>query len=69
MTLLEECIQVLGENIEVLEEDDAKRIQKELEGRIPFTSYSRVDWAKIKGNSAVSVPRELLEKFHPEMET
>ncbi|MCC2474470.1 hypothetical protein LKL98_26115, partial [Bacillus pacificus] len=47
-TLLEECIEALGEDIEILENTQGKMVVKSFENAFPITQWGRVDWSNIE---------------------
>ncbi|PEK30653.1 hypothetical protein COM05_22645 [Bacillus toyonensis] len=47
-TLLEECIEALGAEIEILETNQGKIIVKSFGNVFPITSWGRVDWSNIQ---------------------
>ncbi|PGM71264.1 hypothetical protein CN957_31040 [Bacillus cereus] len=48
VTLLEECIEALGEEIEILETNQGKMIVKSFGNAFPITSWGRVYWSNIQ---------------------
>ncbi|PEA18399.1 hypothetical protein CON40_25110 [Bacillus cereus] len=47
-TLLEECIEALGEYIEISDNNQGKMIVKSFGNTFPITSWGRVDWSNIQ---------------------
>lgn len=47
-TLLEECIEALGVNIEILEEKQGRTIIRKFENTFPITFWGRIDWENIQ---------------------
>lgn len=47
-TLLDECIEALGENIVVFEGEEREEILDSFENSFPITSWARIDWAKFR---------------------
>ncbi|MFJ7819264.1 hypothetical protein ACIQYX_26045 [Bacillus toyonensis] len=47
-TLLDECIEALGENIVVFEGEEREKILDSFENSFPITSWARIDWAKFR---------------------
>ncbi|EJQ03419.1 hypothetical protein IE3_05454 [Bacillus cereus BAG3X2-1] len=47
-TLLEECIEALGENIEISDNNQGKMIVKSFGNTFPITSWGRVDWSNLQ---------------------
>ncbi|MEI3896218.1 MULTISPECIES: CDI toxin immunity protein [unclassified Bacillus (in: firmicutes)] len=45
-TLLDECIEALGENIVVFEGKEKEKILDSFENSFPITSWARIDWDK-----------------------
>ncbi|WJE55913.1 hypothetical protein QRE66_29555 (plasmid) [Bacillus cereus] len=46
--LLEECIEALGENIEVFEGEKREELLNSFENSYPITTWARIDWDKIQ---------------------
>ncbi|PFI39026.1 hypothetical protein COI73_30920 [Bacillus cereus] len=47
-TLLEECIDALGVNIEILEGTEGRKIIRSFENKFPITFWGRIDWDNIQ---------------------
>jgi hypothetical protein len=47
MTLLDECIEALGEDAEILTDSEKEKILDTLESSFPFTEWGRIDWDKV----------------------
>lgn len=47
-TLLEECIEALGVNIDILEDTQRKMIVNSFENTFPITFWGRIDWSNIQ---------------------
>ena len=58
MNLFEECLQVLGSNVVVLNEQDSSFISHKMQSTFPFTPW-RVCWDKIKNKKILRNPKEL----------
>lgn len=59
MTLLQECIEVLKNNIYILPWDEQKNIEEIFFDTIPFTNWGRVDWSIIKNKKDIKSIEEL----------
>ncbi|MCW9134405.1 hypothetical protein OF830_26875 [Bacillus paramycoides] len=47
-TLLDECIEALGENIVVFEGEEREKFLNSFENSFPITTWARIDWDKIQ---------------------
>lgn len=45
--LLKECLQVLGNDVEILSSSESSKIFTRLEQLVPFTPWGKVDWNKV----------------------
>jgi 2-hydroxy-3-keto-5-methylthiopentenyl-1-phosphate phosphatase len=48
MTILEECLEVLGNDAIVLSEKETQNISDEMEQMFPVSNWGRIDWEKVK---------------------
>ena len=53
MTLLEECIEVLGKDIHILNNDEKQVVKDEFYNIIPLTKWGRINWDKFKNKKEV----------------
>lgn len=58
-TLLEECIEALGVNIDILEEPKGRIIIKSFENTFPITFWGRVDWSNIQSYGEIYNDNEI----------
>ncbi|MBE7106371.1 hypothetical protein FT637_26180 [Bacillus cereus] len=58
-TLLEECIEALGVNIEILEGTEGRKIIRSFENTFPITSWGRVDWSNIQNYGEIYNDHEI----------
>lgn len=61
MTLLQECMEVLKNNIYILSEDEQKNMEEVFFDTIPFTNWGRVDWSVIKNKKNIKSIEKLSE--------
>jgi hypothetical protein len=47
MTLLDECIEALGEDAEILMNSEKEKVLDALESSFPFAEWGRIDWDKV----------------------
>lgn len=59
MTLLEECIEILGNDICVLNGDEKLAMEDKFYGIIPLTTWGRINWDKFKDTKEVKELRDL----------
>lgn len=52
MTLLEECIEALG-NCEILSSQKSKEVLEKFESMFPITAWARIDWDKIQSKKGL----------------
>lgn len=61
MSLLEECIAALSDNLDILNKEDSKRIYLELISDFPTTNWGRIDWDSIDYKECVGTISECEE--------
>ena len=61
MTLYEECIYALGEEIEILSSVEANNILISFKNTFPITKWGRVDWNKFNSFNKITSPDNILE--------
>ncbi|NJM23482.1 MAG: hypothetical protein HC907_35050 [Richelia sp. SM1_7_0] len=70
MSLLNECIEALGDNANVLSNSDTELIFSAFEDAFPITKWARIDWdkidEKIKFDSSSDILSYLRDRFSPE---
>jgi hypothetical protein len=70
MSLLNECIETLGDNANVLSNSDTELIFSAFENTFPITKWARIDWdkidEKIKFDSSRDILPYLRDRFSPE---
>ncbi|SFT03050.1 hypothetical protein [Marininema halotolerans] len=66
MTLYEECLEALGEGVEILSKKDSEEIFEWFESNF-FISYGRIDWEKSKGLTLINSLEELPKCIQNEM--
>ncbi len=66
MTLLEECIEALGNDKRILNENDNITAFKNFENNFPITSYGRIDWDKLEGFEKINIPTDILKYLSPD---
>ena len=59
MTLLEECIEALGNNIYILNGDEELTIEDKFYDIIPLTTWGRIDWDKFKNIASIKNSADL----------
>jgi hypothetical protein len=61
MTILEECLEVLGDDAIVLTEKETQNISVKMEQMFPISNWGRIDWEKVNNESGDgSLTRSLL---------
>ena len=53
MTLLEECIEVMGNDIYILNNDEKLFVERKLFDMLPFTRWGRIDWDNFKNKKEI----------------
>lgn len=69
MTLFEECIQALGDKVEIMSSEKTQELFKHLVKNYPVTLWGRIDWDKIKEKYKIHLPQEslkILNKKYPD---
>ncbi|MBN6890109.1 hypothetical protein AB1L05_14025 [Cytobacillus horneckiae] len=60
MSLIDECIEALGENIKILYNLDRERILEDFDSSFPITEWGRIDWEKVTNHAKVNTIDELI---------
>lgn len=47
MTLFEECIQALGDSVNIIKQEEAELLFNKLQSNFPFTTFSRIAWDNV----------------------
>lgn len=63
-TLLEECIEALGVNIDILENTQRKMIVNSFENTFPITFWGRIDWSNIQNYGEIYNTDEIKLYLH-----
>jgi hypothetical protein len=72
MTLLDECIEALGEDAEILTDSEKDKIFDTFESSFPFTEWGRIDWDKVSKKEIVNTVNDItayLEKCYENFNT
>lgn len=59
MSLLDECIEALGENVEILLDKKKEKILSDFESSFPFTEWGRIEWEKVGYHAEVNTVDEI----------
>jgi hypothetical protein len=59
MTLLDECIEALGEDAEILTDSEKEKILGTLESSFPFAEWGRIDWGKVSKKENVNTVNDI----------
>ncbi|PLR79591.1 hypothetical protein CVD25_22430 [Bacillus canaveralius] len=60
MSLLDECIEALGENVHILSETDREKVIRDFESSFPFTEWGRIEWENVTYHADVSTVDEII---------
>ena len=66
MSLLSECVEVLGEDGYVLTKQEYEYVSSKFEQTFPITEWGRIDWKKIKVVHQVKTSKEITEIINNE---
>jgi len=61
MTLFEECIEALGENVTICSETETSRYFDELVKMFPVTSWDRINWSEVAKKKQVKDLSQILQ--------
>ncbi|MEH7109920.1 CDI toxin immunity protein [Bacillus sp. JJ1764] len=61
--LFEECIEALGKGIKIYSLDKSKDLYQQFQNKVPFTSYTRIDWSKFQNYNPVQDLEEIVDKI------
>ena len=54
MSLLDECIEALGENVHILLDKKREQVLSDFESSFPFTKWGRIEWEKVDYHAEVN---------------
>jgi hypothetical protein len=60
MTLLDECIEALGEDAEILMNSEKEKVLDALESSFPFAEWGRIDWDKVSKRENVNTVDDII---------
>lgn len=60
MNLLDECIEALGDNVQILSDSKREQILSDFESSFPFTKWGRIDWEKVAYQVEVNTIDEIV---------
>jgi len=66
MTLLEECIQALGNSYEVFDDIRSLKLFDSFQDDFPFTSWGRIDWDQIENKQKIQNISQISNLFDSE---
>ncbi|MBH8605210.1 hypothetical protein [Thermoactinomyces sp. CICC 10522] len=72
MTLLDECIESLGEDSNILTNDEKSKILNIFEGSFSLTEWGRIDWDQISKREKVNTVNDIfafLERHYENLKT
>ncbi|MBD2504564.1 CDI toxin immunity protein [Anabaena azotica] len=64
MSLLNECLEALGDNIVVLSMSETENVFSIFEDMFPITSWARIDWGKIHNKVNIVSSKELVSSLN-----
>ena len=67
MSLFDECIEVLGENVHVFSDSQREQVLSDFESTFPFTGWGRIEWEKVSNNAKVHTVDEIISFLHQNM--
>lgn len=67
MSLLDECIEALGENIHVLSDNRRKKVIRDFECSFPITEWGRIKWEKEMKYADVNTVDEIMSFLNQNM--
>lgn len=67
MSLLDECIEALGEGVQVLFDSDKEQILNSFESSYPF-EWGRIEWEKISNHTEVNTVDEIISFLNQNVE-
>ena len=59
--VFKECIDALGNDVQILTCEESELIYDELQRLFPFTSWGRIDWKNVRNKSQISSVSELVD--------
>ncbi|MEZ7512146.1 CDI toxin immunity protein [Bacillus pumilus] len=68
MSLLDECIEALGEGARVLYDNDRAQILSNLENHFPFYCYGQIEWEKVSAYAEVDTFNEIRSFLYQKMD-
>ncbi|WP_270577358.1 hypothetical protein [Caldibacillus thermoamylovorans] len=60
MSLFDECIEVLVENVHVFSDSQREQVLSDFENSFPFTEWGRIDWEKVSSHAKVHTVDEII---------
>lgn len=64
MSLLDECIEALGDNTKVLSMPETENIFSNFENTFPITTWARIDWEKINAKINLISSNDIIPSLH-----
>ncbi|MCM2989386.1 hypothetical protein M3580_09090 [Bacillus safensis] len=68
MSLLDECIEALGEGVHVLYDHNREQILSEFESSFPFADWGKIEWKKISSYEQVDTFDEIKSFLNQKMD-
>jgi len=68
MSLYDECIEALGEDVHVFSDNNREEILKDFESSFPFTEWGRIDWGKVYNHAEVNTVDQIVSFLDQHME-
>ncbi|MDQ0271321.1 CDI toxin immunity protein [Cytobacillus purgationiresistens] len=60
MSLLDECIEALGENVHILSDSKKEQVLSNFESSYPFTEWGRIEWENVVFYAEVNTVDEIV---------
>jgi len=60
MSLFNECIEALGENIYTLSNNEREKVLRDFENSFPFAEWGRIEWEKVPYHVKVNTVDEII---------
>ncbi|MGD7007015.1 hypothetical protein [Metabacillus sp. 84] len=60
MSLFDECIEALGEDVHVFSDNNRDQILSDFENSFPFAEWGRIEWEKVSSHAEVNAVDEII---------
>ncbi|ENH97022.1 hypothetical protein J416_07497 [Gracilibacillus halophilus YIM-C55.5] len=68
MSLINECIEALGEDVHVFSDNNREEILRKFESYFPFSEWGRIEWENVSNHAEVNTVDEIISFLHQNTE-